>query len=254
MGTLHTEIVAERLRREFSLNLVITNPQVIYKIINQKNQEISVYSPGDWPPEQEIKEAKEPWVKLEIITPNNYLGGILELLKSFGAKQQETKYFGSEKTLLVYQAPLRTIITGLYDKLKGVSQGFASMNYEFLEYRKADLVKLNILILGREEKALSKIVPKDEAFSEGRKIVKKLKEILPSQLFSLPLQAALAGKIIARETLRAKGKDVIAPLYGGDYTRKRKLLEKQKKGKKELKEKGQVRIPSKVFLDMLKEG
>lgn len=254
LGTLHTEVVAERLRREFSLNLVITNPQVIYKIINQKNQKISIYSAGDWPPEQEIKEAKEPWVKLEIITPNNYLGRVLELLKGFGAKLRETKYFGPEKAILIYQAPLRAIITGLYDKLKGASSGFASMNYEFLEYTGADLVKLDILVAGKREESFSKIVPREEAFSEGRKIVKKLKEILPAQLFSVPLQAAVGGKIIARETLRAKGKDVIAPLYGGDYTRKRKLLERQKKGKKELKEKGQVRIPSKVFLDMLKEG
>ena len=252
LGTLHTEIVAERLRREFGLNLVITNPQVIYKIVNKKNQEVFIYSAGGWPEPTEIKEAKEPWIKLEIITPNNYLGGILELLQGFGAKKFEAKHFSIEKTLLIYESPLRTIISGLYDRLKGISQGFASMNYEFLEYREADLVKLDILVAGKKEEPFSKIVPSKDAFAEGRKIVIKLKEVLPTQLFSVPLQAAIGGKIIARETLRAKGKDVIAPLYGGDYTRKRKLLEKQKKGKQKLKERGRIKIPPKVFLDMLK--
>jgi GTP-binding protein LepA len=254
LGTLHAEIIAERLRREFGLNLVITSPQVVYKIINKKGEEISVYSASDWPNDSEIKEIKEPWVVLEIITPNTYLGEILELLKNSGAKLCERKYFGPEKTLLIYQAPLRTIISGFYSNLKSKSSGFASMNYEFLEYRTANLVKLDILIAGKKEEAFSKIVPLQEAFSEGRKIVKKLKEVLPSQLFSVPLQAALGGKIIARETLRARGKDVIAPLYGGDYTRKRKLLEKQKKGKKELKEKGRVRIGAKVFLEIFKSS
>lgn len=252
LGTLHAEIIVERLRREFGINLVVTNPQVIYKIINHKSEEILIYSPSDWPEPQYIKEVKEPWVRLEIITPNNYLGNVLELLKKFGARYQETKIFTKEKTLLTYNAPLRIIIGGFYDKLKGASQGFASMNYEFTEYLSADLVKLDILILGRKEEAFSKIVLRSEAFEEGRKIIRKLKETLPSQLFSVPLQAVVYGKIIARETLKAKGKDVIAPLYGGDYTRKRKLLEKQKKGKKKLKERGKIRIPSKVFLEMLK--
>lgn len=252
LGTLHAEIVAERLHREFGLALVITNPQVIYKIINQKNQEVQVYSPGDWPESQEIKITKEPWVKLEIITPTKFFGGILELLKGLGATSLETKYLSQEKSLLVSQVPLRIIIAGLYDKLKCASQGFASMNYSALEYREADLVKLDILVAGEKQEALSKIVPKTEVFPQGRKIVAKLKETLPPQLFSVPLQAALGGKIIARETLRARGKDVIAPLYGGDYTRKRKLLEKQKKGKKKLKEKAKIKVPSKVFLEMLK--
>jgi GTP-binding protein LepA len=218
--------------------------------VNQKNEEISIYSPSDWPPAQEIKNAKEPWVRLEIITPDNYLGNVLELLKNFEAVQIETRYLGHNKAYLIYEAPLRQIIAGFHDKLKSASQGFASMNYEFLEYREADLVKLDILVAGKKEEAFSKIVSKKDAFLEGRKIVKKLKEILPPQLFAVPLQAAIGGKIIARETLRARARDVIAPLYGGDYTRKRKLLEKQKKGKKELKEKGKVRIPQKVFFEL----
>jgi len=268
LGTLHAEIISERLHREYGLNLVISAPQVLYKIINQKNQEISVYSSSDWPSPQEIKEKREPWARLEVLTSQNYLGSVLELLREFKARKVdeanassspfanarviETKYFSQELFILIYEVPLRQILTGFYDRLKGVSQGFASMNYQILDWRPADLEKLEILIAGKKEEAFSRIVSKNEAEKEGRAVVKKLKEFLPPQLFSVPLQAILGGKIIARETLRARGKDVIAPLYGGDYTRKRKLLEKQKKGKKELKEKGKVNIPSRVFLEIFK--
>ena len=252
LGTLHAEIISERLHREYGLNLVISTPQVLYKIINQKNQEISVYSSSDWPSPQEIKEKREPWAKLEVLTSQNYLGQVLELLQEFKARKIETKYFSQELFILIYEVPLRQILTGFYDRLKGVSQGFASMNYQILDWRPADLEKLEILIAGKKEEAFSRIVSKNEAEKEGRAVVKKLKEFLPPQLFSVPLQAVIFGKIVARETLRARGKDVIAPLYGGDYTRKKKLLEKQKKGKKELKEKGKVNIPSRVFLEILK--
>ena len=268
LGTLHAEIISERLHREYGLNLVISTPQVLYKIINQKNQEISVYSSSDWPSPQEIKEKREPWARLEVLTSQNYLGSVLELLREFKARKVdeanassspfanarviETKYFSQELFILIYEVPLRQILTGFYDRLKGVSQGFASMNYQILDWRPADLEKLEILIAGKKEEAFSRIVSKNEAEKEGRAVVKKIKEFLPPQLFSVPLQAVIGGKIIARETLRAKGKDVIAPLYGGDYTRKRKLLEKQKKGKKELKEKGKVNIPSRVFLEIFK--
>jgi len=252
LGTLHAEIISERLHREYGLNLVISTPQVLYKIINQKNQEISVYSSSDWPPSHEIKEKREPWAKLEVLTSQNYLGQVLELLQEFKARKIETKYFSQELFILIYEVPLRQILTGFYDRLKGVSQGFSSMNYQILDWRPADLEKLEILIAGKKEEAFSKIVSKNEAEKEGRAVVKKLKEFLPPQLFSVPLQAILGGKIIARETLRARGKDVIAPLYGGDYTRKKKLLEKQKKGKKELKEKGKLRIPPRVFLEIFK--
>jgi len=268
LGTLHAEIVSERLRREFGLDLVISNPQVLYKIIDKKGKEIFVYSPGDWPPESEIKEALEPWVKLEVMTPTNFMGEISELLKNSEGNFIETKYFSfdtraaakgeeedlssSTKLLLIYGVPLKEIIVGFYDKLKGMTQGFASMNYEILSWRPGDLVKLEILIAGKKEGAFSKIVSAKKAIEEGRRQVEKLKEVLPSQLFQVSLQAAINGKIIARETIKAKRRDVIAPLYGGDYTRKRKLLEKQKKGKKELKEKGRLRIPPKVFLEMFK--
>lgn len=252
LGSLHAEIVSERLRREFGLDLVISNPSVIFKVIDTKDKETFIYSPQDFPNLGEIKETEELWVRLEIMTPTNFSANVSELLKSAGGIRIETKYFSLDKLLLIYEIPLKEIIVGFYDKLKGMSQGFASMNYEILGYRKGNLVKLEILIAGEKEEALSKIISEKDAFSEGKRIVEKLKEILPAQLFSVALQAAISGKIVARETIKAKGRDVIAPLYGGDYTRKRKLLEKQKKGKKELKEKGAIRIPPQVFLEMFK--
>jgi GTP-binding protein LepA len=252
LGSLHIEIVSERLRREFGLNLIISRPQVSYKIVNQKDEEIFIYSAGDWPDLLHIKESQEPWMKLEVITPQQFLGPVLKLLKQSRGIQIEIKYLLSGKSLLIYEVPLREIIVNFYDKLKGITQGFASMNYEMIGYKKGDLVKLEILIAGEKEQAFSTIVPKEKAFEEGKSMVKKLKKVLPSQLFSVPLQAIVQGKVIARETIRAKRKDVTASLYGGDVTRKRKLLERQKRGKKELKEKGRVHIPSKIFLEMFK--
>jgi len=252
LGSLHAEIISERLKNEFGLNLIISTPSVVFKIRNQKDKEFFIYSPSDWPDQAEIKEAEELWAKIEIITPPQYLGRILDVLKEIGGEQTETKYFGSDKMLLVYEVPLKAIISGFYDNLKSVTQGFASMNYEILGYRKGELVKLEILIAGVKEEAFSKIIYKEDISKEGKKITEKLKEVLPSQLFAVPIQATVSGKIIARETISAKRRDVIAPLYGGDYTRKRKLLEKQKKGKRELKEKGRIRIPSQVFLEMFK--
>jgi len=253
LGTLHAEIVSERLRREFGLDLVISNPSVVFKVINEKDREIFVYSPQDFPNQSKIKAAQEPWLRLEIITPTSFTGKIAELLKNLNGIRIETKYFSLDRLLLIYEVPLKEIIVGFYDKLKGMTQGFASMNYEILGYRPANLVKLEILIAGEKEEAFSKIVSEKDAFFEGKRMVEKLKEILPVQLFSVPIQASISGKIIARETMKAKRRDVIAPLYGGDYTRKRKLLEKQKKGKKELKEKGRIRIPPRVFLEMFRD-
>ncbi len=175
-----------------------------------------------------------------------------KILDFFKAKPIKINYLGSEKVVLVYKIPLREVVANLYDKIKNLSQGFASMNYKILDFRESDLVRLEILVAGQKQEAFSKIVPRDRAYLEGKKIVRKLKEILPRQQFSVALQAQVEGKIIARETLSAARKNVTAPLYGGDYSRKKKLLEKQKKGKKKLKEKGALRIPLKVFLDMLK--
>ena len=264
LGGLHIEIVLERLRREFNLDLIVSSPSVSYKIryVDPVRNSISngvdgkeeiIYSPSSWPDLKKmlrVAEIQEPWTKLEIMTPTNHLGNTMKLLETFQAKYKETKYFGSETVLLIYEIPLREIITQFYDKLKTATQGYGSMNYEIFGYKKADLVKLEILIANEKEEVFSKIVPRSFAEQEGRKTVKKLKELLPLQLFSVPLQAVVQGKVIARETIRARAKDVTAPLYGGDYTRKKKLLEKQKKGKKDLKEKGRVNIPQNVFLEM----
>ena len=253
LGLLHTEIVTERLKREFGLSLVLSTPSVIYKVLTKDKKELLVYTSADWPDPAKIEKSQELWLRIQILTPQTYLGSVLELLESIESQHIKTDYLGLEKSELTYEVPLREIITkNFYDKLKGVSQGFGSMNYEILDWRPVNLVKLDILILGKKEEAFSRIVPEKEAEIEGRKIVKKLKENLPSQLFALPLQVAVGGKIIARETLKARRKDVLAPLYGGDYTRKKKLLQRQKKGKKTLKEKGRIKIPSKVFLEIFK--
>ena len=253
LGLLHAEIVNERLKREFDLDLIFSTPSVIYKIINQEEQEAFVYTPNEWPETSHIKQAQELWAKLQVLTPLQYLGSVSELFGNIETNYIETQYLGKEKIELIYEVPLREIVNkNFYDKLKSISQGFASMNYEILGWRPGSFVKLDILILGKKEEALSRIVSEKEAEREGRRAVEKLKEVLPPQLFSVPLQAAVGGKVIARETMKALRRDVIAPLYGGDYTRKRKLLEKQKKGKKELKEKGSIRIPSGVFLEMFK--
>ncbi|MDO8558722.1 MAG: elongation factor 4, partial [bacterium] len=252
LGLLHAEIVSERLKREYDLGLVLSAPSVLYKIFTQaEGKERFIYTSADWP-EGGVFASQELWARLQILTPVNYLGQVMELIKGMEAKHQKTDYLGLEKTELIYETPLREIISkNFYDKLKSVTQGFASMSYEILDWRPANLVKLDVLILGKKEEALSRIVPEKDAQSEGKKIVEKLKDNLPPQLFSVPLQAAIGGKIIARETIGSKGKDVIAPLYGGDYTRKKKLLEIQKKGKKELKAKGEIRIPAQVFIKML---
>jgi len=250
LGTLHAEILSERLRREFSLNLVISTPSVLYKLLKKDGQEILVKSASDWPEKFEIGEIREPWARLEVVSPASYLGKCLEVLKSLKGKYVATNYLSQDRIHLIYEAPLRNIIIGFYDKLKSQTQGFASMNYEVIDWRRADLVKLEILIAGKKEEAFSRIISRDTSYQEGKKTVEKLKEILPAQLFSVALQAAVENQIIVRETIKAKRRDVIAPLYGGDYTRKRKLLEKQKKGKKELKEKGRLRIPPSVFLKM----
>jgi GTP-binding protein LepA len=245
LGTLHAEIISERIRREFGLGLIISSPSVVYKSDGK-----FIYSATDWPDSSD--KAEEPWVLLEVITPNRYVGKIIETLRNLRANYIKTDYLSSERAVLVYEVPLREIIVNLYDKIKSVSQGYASMNYKFLDFREANLVKMDILIAGRKESAFSKIVPKEKAFTEGKALIRKLKETLPAQQFSVALQAVIGANVIARETIGARRKDVTGYLYGGDYSRKRKLLEKQKKGKKKLKEKGSIRVPPEVFLEIFK--
>ena len=254
LGSLHAEIISERLHREFDLNLVITSPSVVYKIIDGKGGEMTIMSPADWPNASYINQTLEPWVCLEVMTPATYIGGVMELLSSMGGKMIENRYFKGDKVLVIYEAPLREIVTGFHDKIKSATQGYASFNYSFIGLREGDLVKLEVLVGGNVEEVFSQIVDKKEAYSEGKKITEKLKELLPPQQFALAIQAAIYGKIVARETVKAQRKDVTAPLYGGDVTRKRKLLDKQKKGKKKLQERiGKIRVPSEVFFNVFKK-
>lgn len=254
LGSLHAEIISERLHREFDLDLVITSPSVVYKTINDKGEETVVMSPADWPDPSFIKKSLEPWILLEIITPSSYIGKVMELLGTMSGILVENKYFKGDKMLITYKVPLRKIVTGFHDKIKSVTQGYASFNYELDDFMEGELVKLEILIGGNVEEVFSQIVSKDDAYTEGRKIVEKLKELLPPQQFALPLQARVYGKIIARETIKARRKDVTGALYGGDVTRKKKLLEKQKKGKKKLQERmGRVKVPSEVFFKVFKD-
>ncbi|MEK7658853.1 MAG: translation elongation factor 4 [Patescibacteria group bacterium] len=252
LGTLHVEIVAERLRREFNLDLVISTPSVVFKIVDQKGEEELIYSASDWPEVSKIKEAQEPWVLLEVITPSLYLGKLMEILKNLNGSYVDTQYLSSERAIIIYEVPLRGIITGLYDKIKSVSQGYASMNYKMSGLKKGNLVKMEIWIAGKKEEALSKIVLENEAYREGKFVVEKLKEVLDPEQFSVALQAVVSGKVLARETIKAMRKDVTGYLYGGDITRKKKLLEKQKKGKKLMKGKGTVQVPTKAFLEIFK--
>lgn len=252
LGTLHAEIISERLHREFNLNLIISTPSVVYKVVEINGKEKFIYSATDWPEQNQIIETKEPWVLMEVITPSSYMGKLMEVFTKIRAVYKETKYISQERLILLYETPLREVIVNLYEKIKGVSQGFASMSYVFLEYRNSDLLKMDIFVAGTLEPALSRVVPREAAFEEGKALVFKLKESLPPQQFSVALQAVVGGKVIARETIKQRRKDVTGYLYGGDYSRKRKLLEKQKKGKKRLKEEGRVSIPTKVFLEVFR--
>ncbi|MCD6410478.1 translation elongation factor 4 [bacterium] len=250
LGLLHAEIVTERLKREYGINLLVSSPSVSYKIITTDGKEIVVFSPRDWPDPARIKETKEQYVELKIITPTKYLNAVLKVLP---AKDYKLENLGAEKLLISLNLPLRIIIEGFYDKLKSITQGFASMDYKIIGWQKADLVKLEILIAKKNQEALSKIVPRNEAQKEGKKVLEKLYKVLPPQMFDLALQAKVGGRIIARKTIRAKRKDVIAPLYGGDVTRKMKLLKKQKKGKKKLQERGQFSVPPEVLWKVFRQ-
>jgi len=255
LGMLHLEIVLERLKREYGLSLVVTSPSVSYRIVKvgSTSKELIISSPTDFPEKNRIKEIKEPWLSLEIITPNQYLGQVMKLLAKTRGQYQDTQYLTPERVLIKYQAPLNEIIVDFYDQLKNTSAGYASMNYQLIGYHSADLVKLDVLIAGEKAEAFSQIVHQKKAYNEGRALVERLKKHIPRQQFIVPLQAMVNNRIIARQTITALRKNVIAGLYGGDYTRKRKLLEKQKKGKKKMKEFGKVSIPQEVFLKVLKK-
>ncbi|MBU1046056.1 translation elongation factor 4 [Patescibacteria group bacterium] len=249
LGLLHAEIVIERLKREFNLELMTSAPSVCYLLEFEGGKEEMVCSVMDWPDESRIKKTKEQFCALKIILPVRFLGNTLELLER---RQPNINHLSADKILLTCEMPFRELMANFYDKLKSATQGYGSMDYHFLDWRESDLVKLEVLVLGNLEEALSTVVPKEKAFQEGRAIVEKLKTLFPSQLFPVPLQAKVGGNIIARETVKAKRKDVTAPLYGGDVTRKKKLLEKQKKGKKKLRGRASLRLPQAVLWKMFR--
>jgi len=251
LGLLHMEIVHERLQREFDLSIVVTVPSVAYEV-KTAQEIITITNPAELPDPSGIQEISEPWVRVEIITPANVMGAMMELCQAARGVWKGTDYLDSERALLRYELPLATILTDFYDQLKGRSSGYASMSYEFIGFRAGDLARLDILLNEERVDAFSRMVTREEAPREGRRMVEKLKEIIPKHTFSIPIQAAIGGKVVARETISALRKDVTAKLYGGDVTRKRKLLEKQKKGKKRMQASGRVTIPQKAFLDVLK--
>ena len=252
LGLLHLEIITERLDREFGLSLIATAPSVIYKVHKTNGEVIDLYNPVDLPKAQEIDYIEEPIVKAEIMLPKEYVGNVMEICQNRRGIYLDMKYLDMNRVTLEYELPLNEIIYDFFDALKSKTKGYASFDYEFKEYRKSNLVKLDIHINGEPVDALSFILHKDTAYTRGKKMVEKLKTVIPRQLFEIPLQAVIGGKIIARETISAMRKDVLAKCYGGDITRKKKLLEKQKEGKKKMRQVGNVEIPQEAFLSVLK--
>ena len=252
LGLLHMEIIQERLEREYDLNLIATTPSVMYQITKKDGKTIKISNPASFPSKIEIEKIEEPYVKVNIITPSQYIGGIMDLVQDRRGTFKNMEYIDEKRAILDYDLPLNEIILDFYDKLKSRSSGYASLDYEFISYKQSDLIKVDILANHEIVDALSFIVHKDKAYYRARKIVEKLKEIIPRQLYQVPIQASIERKIIARETIKALKKDVIAKCYGGDITRKRKLLEKQKAGKKRMKRLGKVEIPQEAFLGILK--
>ena len=252
LGLLHLEIIEERLDREYNLQLITTSPSVIYHVYKKDGNMMEVYNPADLPPTDEILKIEEPFVEAEIITPKEFVGNIMEICQNRRGIYEDMKYLDESRVTLVYELPLNEIIYDFFDKLKSKTKGYASFDYELKEYKPSALVKLDILVNRENVDALSFIVHKDNSYERGRKMIEKLKTVIPRQLFTIPLQAAIGGKIIARETISAMRKDVLAKCYGGDVTRKKKLLEKQKRGKKKMREIGNVEIPQEAFLSVLK--
>ncbi len=251
LGLLHMEIVQERLEREYDLDILATAPSVEYYVTKTNGEVLKVDNPSDVPPEGEIEKIEEPWMNISIFTPSRYIGTLMDLVTTRRGAFKEMKYIEAERVLLTYSMPLAELITDFYDQMKSRTQGYASLDYTFGGYHEADLVKLDILVNGVPVDALSLILHRDKAYQQGRTLVEKLRRLIPRQLFEVPIQAAIGARVIARETVKAVRKDVLAKCYGGDITRKRKLLEKQKEGKKRLKMVGNVEIPQEAFMAIL---
>jgi len=252
LGILHLDIVQERLRREWGINLVVTVPSVRYRVRLRGGQERAVHTPAEWPDPGKIETVLEQYVQAELLTPAAHMGAVFEVMKQHEGELQGQELLGDERLLLQFTLPLRELVVDLNDQLKSVSAGYASLSYGLGEWRAADVVKLTVLVNRVPQEALSTIVPRQQAEAAGRRLVEKLKKVLPRQLFAVPLQAAVGGTVVARETLPAMRKDVTGHLYGGDFSRKRKLLEKQKKGKKRLAESASIEIPPTIFLDLFR--
>ncbi len=251
LGLLHLEIITERLEREFDLELITTAPSVIYHVYLRDGSRLEMHNPADMPAEDRIDRIEEPWIEATILVPDDHLGAVLKLCQDRRGRQKNLTYVGS-RAMLIYELPLNEVVFDFYDRLKSISRGYASFDYHMRGYEPGDLVKMSILVNAEPVDALSVIVHRARAENRGRAMVEKLKELIPPHLFQIPIQAALGGRIIARETIRALRKDVLAKCYGGDITRKRKLLEKQKKGKKRMRQFGQVEIPQEAFIAALK--
>ncbi len=251
LGLLHLEIIQERLSREFNLDLIATAPSVVYKINLRDGSQVDLHNPADLPDVMQIETISEPWIKATILTPDEYLGGVIKLCQDRRGSQIELSYVGA-RALVVYELPLNEVVFDFYDRLKSISKGYASFDYELTDYKVGDLVKMSILVNAEPVDALSMLVHRARAETRGRGMVEKMKELIPPHMFVIPIQAAIGGKIIARETVRALRKDVTSKCYGGDATRKKKLLEKQKAGKKRMRQFGKVEIPQEAFIAALK--
>ncbi|MBL0934563.1 MAG: elongation factor 4 [Rhizobiaceae bacterium] len=253
LGLLHLEIIQERLEREFDLDLIATAPSVVYKLAMNDGSEIELHNPADMPDVMKIAGIEEPWIKATILTPDDYLGAILKLCQERRGVQVDLSYVG-KRAMVTYDLPLNEVVFDFYDRLKSISKGYASFDYQLTDYREGDLVKMSILVNDEPVDALSMLVHRSAAEKRGRAMCEKLKDLIPKHMFKIPIQAAIGGKVIARETISALRKDVTAKCYGGDVTRKRKLLEKQKEGKKRMRQFGKVEIPQAAFIEALKMG
>ena len=249
LGLLHLEIVRERLEREFDLDLLVTAPNVAYRVVTTAGEEVEVHNPAEMPPD--VERVEEPYIRASIIVPKEYVGPVMELANERRGRFDHMEYLSEERAVLIYELPLAEVVIDFYDQLKSRTRGYASFDYDVIGFREGSLVKLDVLIAGESVDALSLIVHRDAAYGRGRALVDRLREEIPRQMFDVPVQAAIGSRVIARETIKAKRKDVLAKCYGGDITRKRKLLERQRKGKKRMKQVGAVEVPQEAFLAVL---